>query len=804
MGVIWNKIWYEFWKNRGRTLQIVAIVTIGAFAIGMIINTRNSVAAGMQELWARCNPPMLGVSVYPPVDDDQIVALEHIDGVDQLEGRLSGVVEWRLSPDEEWRQGTLNARDTYTEQEVSILDLTSGEWPSGKRIVVSQGVDKSFGLHPGMQVILRAEDREHVLEINGTVYDNYVQPPSFGGEAQFYVDRDQFDYIIEEYNYDLIYGTIHDFSIEHARIIANEMQHQLEAAGSDVYGATPPEGERYTDPTKHFFQDFLDAIFLVMGIMGFLAMILGLFLVYNTINALVSQQIDQIGIMKAVGARTNDILKIYFINVLLYGIVATVISVPLGAIAGWLLTNTVIGSFDAPPQPLTFWPAAVGVQIFLCITAPVLASLLPILSGARITVREAISTYGIGGTAGLMDRLLARFQNVPRVLSLTISNTFRHKGRVILTQITLVMSGLIFMMVMAVSDSVNYTFSDVVFSILNFNVNLAFEDNERIHKVEELVLAHPDVEAVEMWTGAGPRIRLASAEESDDDPTVSLLGVPLPTELYGYQLRQGRWLEPDDDHAVVLNEKVAQDEDIEVGDWVTLDMGVKGESDWLVVGLVFDPVLTTVALAPREPVLVELGEIDKAGTLWIQTVRKDPEGEVEAAKSLRQYLGDSHYDLATGSVFGSLGDTASGIAAFIIGQFAFIIILLLVMAIVIGVVGSIALSGVLSLNVMERRREIGVLRAIGASSGTISVTAIGEGLILGWLSWLIALPLSLPASQLMTNSLSKMLQLGLVYHWTPRGPMIWFIAITVLSITASWFPARGATRISVRESLSYQ
>ena len=81
---------------------------------------------------------------------------------------------------------------------------------------------------------------------------------------------------------------------------------------------------------------------------------------------------------------------------------------------------------------------------------------------------------------------------------------------------------------------------------------------------------------------------------------------------------------------------------------------------------------------------------------------------------------------------------------------------------------------------------------------------IGEGLILGWLSWLIAVPLSLPAGQLMLGGLSRALNLGLVYHYTPRGAVFWLVIITVLSVVASHFPARGATRISVRESLAYQ
>ena len=118
--------------------------------------------------------------------------------------------------------------------------------------------------------------------------------------------------------------------------------------------------------------------------------------------------------------------------------------------------------------------------------------------------------------------------------------------------------------------------------------------------------------------------------------------------------------------------------------------------------------------------------------------------------------------------------------------------------------GSIALSGALSLSVLERRREIGVMRAIGASSWVIARLFIGEGLLLGWLSWLIALPLGLPAGQLMLRGLAAAIGFDLVYKYTPAGAIYWLFIITFLSVLASWLPARRATRISVRESLAYQ
>ncbi|MDX1522797.1 MAG: FtsX-like permease family protein, partial [Anaerolineae bacterium] len=134
-----------------------------------------------------------------------------------------------------------------------------------------------------------------------------------------------------------------------------------------------------------------------------------------------------------------------------------------------------------------------------------------------------------------------------------------------------------------------------------------------------------------------------------------------------------------------------------------------------------------------------------------------------------------------------------------------IIRLLAVMAVVIALVGGVGLSGVISLSVLERRREIGVMRAIGASSWQVIRLFMGEGLLLGLISWLIALPLSIPASYgLATRGLSVALNQQLSYNFTLLGPLLWLMIIILLAIVASLFPARKAALISVRESLAYQ
>jgi putative ABC transport system permease protein len=373
----------------------------------------------------------------------------------------------------------------------------------------------------------------------------------------------------------------------------------------------------------------------------------------------------------------------------------------------------------------------------------------------------------------------------------------------LLTQATLVSSGVIFMMIVSTQESVTYTFGDILFSILRFNVAFEFEHPERIEQIETLTLAQPGVKAVEMWGLSSPKMWPANRPESNEDQAVQLFGVPLPTHLYGPHLQAGRWLQAGDTYAVVLNHRLAAKTGINVGDRVIFDQGPHGKSEWQVVGLFLDPVLVRSAYAPRDTLLREIGSLNRASTIWIQTTRTDAAGEAAMAQTLRQFYEQRHFKLdAHGLFFGR--DTATQIVDLILHNFGVIISLLGAMAVIIGLVGGVALSGILWLNVLERLREIGVMRAIGASSVSIAGMFIGEGVLLGWLSWLIAAVLSIPAAYGFTQVLAEAADNDIIFKYSPAGALYWMAIVTVLSIIASWFPAHRATQISVRESLAYQ
>ena len=797
MGVLGFKLFRDLWNNKGRTLQVVFIIGLSAGSIGMIMGTRNLMIPGMQEIWQSQNPAMINLFTGY-LDEDELLVLEHEDGVTLLEGKSNTIIEWRLNPEGEWQQAGLTVRADYENQKLNRLELMDGSWPEDDMIAVGQDAESFFGIPPGEEIYLRVNEREYKVQLVGTVYDQLVTPAYFGGMAQLYTTGDYYEKLVGTSGFNQVLVSAPEYDEVAVTGLADRLQEKLRKQGYD-------SGRFIVDPNEHIFQNQMDGIFLVLTILGFVALGLGLLLVYNTVNVVIAQQVDQIGIMKAVGAGTGHILRLFFLSVFIYGLLALLLALPIAVFGAWGITTWLVGSFGADLGSFELSQPAVLLVALLCLIAPVLASLVPVISGARVTVREAISTYGLSTSTGLLERAIARARLISRLVLITISNTFRHKRRVVLLEVGLVLSGLMFMAVVAVRDSVEYTTRDVFFSVLNADITLVFETPQRISYIEDLTISHPNVKAAEMWGLGSATIRPAGQAESEDDESINLLfGVPLPTQLFVAEIRGGRWLDPNDSYAIVLDPELAEEIGVGIGDWVTLKYAEKKERDWQVVGLSFIPFIPNTASVPRDVLLHDLGFVGRGQAVWIQTVQDDAQSQIAIAKNLRDFYKQNHVQIAAQRGLFGMGDSTAEVAAVLIGQMNFLLVLLGVMAVVIGAVGSVALSGSLALSVMERRREIGVMRAIGASSWTIFRLFIGEGLLLGWLSWLVALPLSIPAGQGMSLATGSALQSEFFYNFTPIGPVLWLVIITILSIVASWLPARGATKISVRESLAYQ
>jgi putative ABC transport system permease protein len=530
-----------------------------------------------------------------------------------------------------------------------------------------------------------------------------------------------------------------------------------------------------------------------------ISLVLGLFLIVNTVNAIVAQQIPQIGVIKAVGGSTRQVLGLYISVVLIYGLLALLFAIPLGILAANGVATTLLSLFTIPPAPgLQVSIPTIIQQLVIGLLVPLLAALWPIYNGVRVTVREAISSYGLDMSfgKGLLDRLLSQLRFLPRTVSLTLRNTFRRKGRVVLTQITLVMAGVVYMMVMTSGASFTYTINQLTDS-LGLNVLINFQRPVRIDEINSIVQAQPNIDQAEMQLVQSSTAFVSKDAEQGEDifveavrPESTILSLPVLT---------GRWLLPDDGHAVVMNRDRADKLNLKVGDtvWFSLESNAP-KTEWTIVGTVFD--LSSVQHGVYVPIEVyqrDVGLVGRSTSVWVTTTPNDVVTQRKVEQALRDAFDVHGIPIANTQTADSIRTTNEN-------NFRIITTMLNVMSALIAVVGAIGLAGTLSINVLERQREIGVMRAIGASSITIAGIFIGEGLLLGILSWLIALPISIPVGRAFAQVIGGVINFAIIYQFSWNGVVSWLMIVMILSVIGSVLPALRAAHVSVRESLAYE
>jgi putative ABC transport system permease protein len=825
MSVIWQKVWSDVWDNKVRTVLAVLSIAVGVFAVGAIFGMSDQLAVGMDTSHQAVFPSHINMFLMDRIDRDTALALKKNEGVEDVEVLDQVTVRYKINPEDEWGRGAVILRDDYEDQIYDVVQLKEGEWPEGDGIGIERLSAQFFGLDIGDEVIFEMDKTDRALPITGMVRHPFVPPPQFGGDAVFFVDADgmeRFNVAEEGFgqisNVDasrLAQGQLSPFNIpqgEFGQLLVRVEPYSLEFAkevGSEIKDQLAKENLEvavtfYQDPEEHWGRIFVDGLNVVLQVLAVVSLFMSLVLVLNTLTALITQQTDQIGIIKAIGGTTFTVIKIYLAGVLIFGLLALFVSLPLGAFLAFGITKWFLNLFNIDYEVFQISNRAIVLQVFAAIAAPLIAALWPVLAGATITVREAIASYGLGGDFGSswLDRTVERVGQ--RLLSssyaMALSNMFRRKGRLILTQLVLVTAGAMFLMVMSLSSSITHTLDNDL-GRRGYDVFLNFDDQYRLDRAVQMAEALDEVEEAEVWFSHSATLLREGQKLKEAGLGADLIGIPVGSDMYQPLIVAGRWLEPGDERVIVIGRETADENNIQLGDTVTLDLAELGDDEWQVIGLyqvIFGGGFSTDAIyAPQKAVFDATKKNNQGSQLYVRTRFHDPDYTAAVDKQLRgEYIG-RNMDVFFGQTMHEIREQA-------LSQFGITISMLMFLAVVVAVVGGIGLMGSLSISVVERTREIGVMRAIGARSASIMGMFVMEGVLQGVFSWLIAVPISLIVGRALANALGQtMFEANLDYHYNFQAVIIWLVMILIISTLASVLPARSATRISVRDSLAY-
>ncbi|HMB22881.1 MAG TPA: ABC transporter permease, partial [Anaerolineales bacterium] len=458
----WIKVYRDLWNNRSRTILVILSIAAGVFAVGMIGATQQTLTASLASQYAELHPADAIFETEPMLDDDFVTSIRNMRGVEEAEGRRS--LALRISLDgkgETWRDLTLYASDDYNDQRLFRIWQQDGLWPSDKGQVLLERASLTYiGVQPGEEILVKTPDgRKFYLTVAGRIHDLYRIPPFLEGWIYGYVSMDTIRWMGEPEGYDELYVNTNGKSKEEIRLITDDVSDRIEAEGLPVYSKTlPNRGE-------HPLNYIIVTVLLLLGFVAVLCLFLSALLVINIVSALIVQQEKQIGIMKAIGARSWQIIGLYFGMVFALGVMACLVAIPLSALGADALAGFVaeLINFDAPDVKLTL-PSLI-LQLAVGLFVPLLAAAPSILSGTNVSPARVLSEYGINlvwGGAGLLDRLLRRFTNLTRDLLLAFRNPFRKRGRLILSLLTLTFAGAVFMGIVNLRASLNASLNEML------------------------------------------------------------------------------------------------------------------------------------------------------------------------------------------------------------------------------------------------------------------------------------------------------------------------------------------------------
>jgi putative ABC transport system permease protein len=800
MSVIWAKVWSDIWDNKIRTALAVLSIAAGVFAVGAIFGMSDQLIRGMDTAHQASSPSHIQMYLTDDVDRDTALGLKKMEGLADLEVMNEVTIRYKLHPDDDWSRGSLVMRDDYRDQIYDKVELKGGEWPKKNDIAIERLSGQFFGLDIGDEVIFELPQTDRALRITGLIRHPFVPPPQFGGDAYFFVDGQGMErFNIPKGEFTHLKARVEPYSLEKAKEIASEMKQRLAKEGIGVAVTF------YQNPDEHWGRFFVEGMNLVFEILAVVAVLASVVLVINTMTALITQQINQIGVIKAIGGDTSTVVKIYLAGVIVYGLLALLVALPLGAMLAFGISQWFLNLFNIDYNVFQVSQRAVSYQVLAALAAPLLAALWPVFHGAHLTVREAIASYGLGsGKFGhswfdrTIERIGGKFLSSPYAIAL--GNMFRRKGRLILTQLVLITAGTMFLMVMSLSSSITATLNGE-FGRRNYDMFSVFYDGQRADRVQAMAQTINGVEKAELWYTTPASILKEGQRAKEAGLGAQLNGVPADSDVYRPLMVSGRWLEPGDTNVVVMSQDTAQDNGIELGDTITLDLGKFGTTEWHVIGfyqLIFGGSFSSDDLyAPEVAVFEATKKYNEGSLLRVRTTDHSPEFTEDVKLTLNTLYTDRNMEI----LFTSTNATDRSNAD---SQFAITTTMLMALAVIMALVGGIGLMGSLSISVVERTREIGVMRAIGARTFTIMGMFVMEGVLQGLFSWVVAVPLSFAISGTVANALGQtMFEANLDYLYNFRAVGVWLVVILIISTLASLIPAFNATRVSVRDSLSY-
>jgi putative ABC transport system permease protein len=527
-------------------------------------------------------------------------------------------------------------------------------------------------------------------------------------------------------------------------------------------------------------------VLLLLVSFGVLSLLLSSVVVATSLSALMARQVREIGVMKALGARSSQIRRLYAAWVVGLGAASALLAAPLGLIAAraWARVISEMLNFELVSDSVPTWVFALQVVAGICF--PLFAARGVIRNATNVSVRAALDAFEAPAKPVLA------WLRLPRVWR----NLLRRPQRLLFTLLLLAIGGGLFITALSLAGAWEA-------NLAKMQATRHYDVEVRLHEPPPAGLQLervPEARKVEWW-GYAPaafaepgRVDTVRTYPDRGHGSLILLAPPPATRLISFPLLAGRWLQPGDDDGVVLNHvAAAQRAGVRVGDQLTV---------------------SAEGVAARVRVVGIVEEIGAAGVVYLsRTAFEARFGAPRLARLTTASNSGAERNLAITAIERELlraGASVQVVMSFAelrtaVGDHVVVLVdALIALAAVLGCVGLLGLSSSMTTAVVERTREIGVMKAIGAGRRRILSDILSEGVLTAGISAILAFLLALPLAALVEAHLGRLGFLApLPFVVSLSGAALWTLLVLIASLLATWLPARRAAAIPVREAIAH-
>ncbi|VAX35012.1 hypothetical protein MNBD_UNCLBAC01-1776 [hydrothermal vent metagenome] len=790
----------DFTGDKGRAILMLIATTVGIFGVAAILSTYSILSREVTRNYMDTNPASATLDVGE-VNKDILNIVRNFPGMADVEAR--SVITARVKIGEDWRHMLFFVVEDFEHLKLNTFQKLSGAWPPPTgTMLIERTVQRLIDQTTGGSVVIRMESgQETTVPITGIVHDGTLAPAWQDQTGYGYITLDTLgllggESVLEEVRIQFE-GNPSDITFveEQTQALATVLRQQ----GHSVHELRVPPPRTHPHQTQ-----IMGVLFLLFAFAG-MAFFLGAVLVATIIAALLTRQIREIGVMKTVGARSGQIAYMYISMLMGVGLLSVLIGLPAGLFAAKMLVNMVAELLNLTILSYAVSPWVYAVLIGSGILVPPLVALPVIVKAARISVREAISDNGVGSDAvqsGFVSTVLGKIFSFSLTWTMALRNMFRRRGRLYLALALLSIGGGMFIAALNVGNSWNKVI-DRIYTDRSYDVEFILDKPTSEAKIKAALGNVPKIKNAEFWGYSATavaqkgKIDISRTYPDGGHGSFYLMGTPADTTMISHPLMEGRWLKKDDTDAIVLNQIAkAMLPTAKIGDQVLLSH--HGEhKPWQLVGIVEEIGSSAAAYVTDSAFDTISHTFGDARMIRLETQLSDPAAREALIRKIDKALQQANISVEK-AVPLSLLKTSMGEHVIVL------IATLILAAVLLAIIGLLGLMSTMSMNVLERTRELGIIKVSGATPSVISKIIVNEGVFIAITSWVLALILSLPLSLALGAFLGEMsfkTPLGLNISWF--AVFLWLVLVIVMSSFASFLPGRSASKMAVHEAISY-